>query len=103
MKKPFVGEPVSFNQYFKGGFRNHLTGILGGLIWCIGMSFSIIASGKAGAAISYGLGQGATVVAAIWGIFIWKEFKNAPKGIPALLNIMLLLYMIGIAFIIYAR
>ena len=67
------------------------------------MSFSIIASGKAGAAISYGLGQGATVIAAIWGIFIWKEFKNAPKGVSALLNAMLLLYVIGIALVIYAR
>jgi glucose uptake protein len=103
MRKPFVGEPVKFNQYFKGGFRNHLTGIFGGVIWCIGMSFSIIASGKAGAAISYGLGQGATVVAAIWGIFIWREFKHAPKGTPAILNVMLLLYVIGIALIIYAR
>ncbi len=103
MKKPFVGEPVNFNQYFEGGVRNHLTGVLGGVIWCIGMSFSIIASGKAGAAISYGLGQGATVVAAVWGIFIWKEFKDAPPGTATLLNSMLLLYVAGIALIIYAR
>ncbi|MEJ7589547.1 MAG: GRP family sugar transporter, partial [Ferruginibacter sp.] len=80
MRRPFVGTPVSYADYFKGGFKNHITGILGGAIWCVGMSFSIIASGKAGPAISYGLGQGATVVAAIWGIFIWKEFRNAPKG-----------------------
>lgn len=103
MRKPFAGSPVSFGDYFKGSFRNHLTGILGGIIWCIGMSFSIIASGKAGAAISYGLGQGATVVAAIWGIFIWREFKNAPKGISNLLYGMLFLYIAGIALIIYAR
>jgi len=103
MRKPFTGAPVNFGQYFKGGFKNHLTGILGGIIWCVGMSFSIIASGKAGAAISYGLGQGATVVAAVWGIFIWKEFKNAPKGVAAILNLMLLLYVVGIALIIYAR
>ena len=103
MRKPFAGVPVNFTQYFKGGLRNHLTGILGGVIWCIGMSFNIIASGKAGAAISYGLGQGATVIAALWGIFIWREFKNAPAGTSALLNSMLLLYVIGIALIIYAR
>jgi glucose uptake protein len=103
MRKPFTGTAVNFASYFKGGFRNHLTGILGGIVWCVGMSFSIIASGKAGAAISYGLGQGATIVAAIWGIFIWREFKNAPKGVPALLNIMLLLYVAGIALVIYAR
>ena len=103
MKKPFVGSPVSFADYFKGGSRNHLTGIIGGIIWCIGMSFSIIASGKAGPAISYGLGQGATIVAAIWGIFIWKEFKSAPKGTNSLLYIMLLCYAIGLALIIMAR
>jgi glucose uptake protein len=103
MKRPFVGQPVSFNDYWKGSFGNHLTGILGGIIWCIGMSFSIIASDKAGAAISYGLGQGATVVAALWGIYVWKEFKSAPKGTSYLLNTMLFLYVVGIALIIYAR
>ena len=103
MRRPFVGTPVSYSDYFKGGLKNHITGILGGAIWCIGMSFSIIASGKAGPAISYGLGQGATVVAAIWGIFIWKEFRNAPKGTSAVLNMMLLLYLAGLSLIIAAR
>jgi len=103
MRKPFVGTPVAYKDYFKGGLKNHVTGVLGGAIWCVGMSFSIIASGKAGPAISYGLGQGATVVAAIWGIFIWKEFRNAPKGTSAVLNIMLLLYLAGLSLIIAAR
>ena len=103
MARPFEGSPVSYGDYFKGSMRNHFTGILGGVIWCVGMSFSIIASGKAGAAISYGLGQGATVVAALWGIFIWKEFKNAPAGTSTILNIMLLLYVFGLALLISAR
>jgi glucose uptake protein len=103
MKRPFEGKPVSYSDYFNGSFKNHLMGILGGMIWCIGMSFNIIASGKAGPAISYGLGQGATIVAAIWGIYIWKEFKNAPKGTSIILNIMLLCYVIGLGMIIAAR
>ena len=103
MRKPFVGAPVSYGDYFKGGLKNHITGILGGGIWCVGMSFSIIASGKAGPAISYGLGQGATVVAAIWGIYIWKEFRSAPRGTSTILNIMLLLYVVGLGLIIAAR
>lgn len=103
MRRPFVGSRVSYSDYFKGGLKNHITGIFGGAIWCVGMSFSIIASGKAGPAISYGLGQGATVVAAIWGIFIWKEFRNAPKGTFAILNIMLLLYLTGLSLIIAAH
>jgi glucose uptake protein len=102
MKRPFVGTPVSFAAYFKGGFRNHITGILGGAVWCLGMSFSIIASGKAGAAISYGLGQGATIIAALWGIFIWKEFRGAPKGTPAVLSGMLIFYLIGLCLLVRA-
>ena len=103
MKKPFTGAPVSFDQYFKGSFKNHLAGFFGGMIWCVGMSFNIIASGKTSPAIAYGLGQGATVVAAIWGIFIWKEFKNAPKGTSLLINAMLLLYIAGLMLIILTK
>jgi glucose uptake protein len=103
MFRPFVGTPVSYGDYFRGSLKNHLTGIFGGAIWCVGMAFSIIASDKAGTAISYGLGQGATVVAALWGIYIWKEFRNAPKGTSTILNAMLLLYIIGLALIIAAR
>jgi glucose uptake protein len=100
---PFVGTSVGYSDYFKGSFKTHLIGILGGIIWCIGMSFSIIASDKAGPAISYGLGQGATIVAAIWGIYIWKEFRNAPQGVNRILNIMLLCYIVGLGLIILAR
>ncbi|MEO1012040.1 MAG: GRP family sugar transporter [Bacteroidota bacterium] len=103
MRKPFEGTPLSFQDYFKGSGKSHLMGVLGGIIWCIGMSFSILASDKAGPAISYGLGQGATVVAALWGIFVWKEFKGAPKGVSGMLNAMLLLYVVGLGLIIASR
>ncbi|MEM9143489.1 MAG: GRP family sugar transporter [Bacteroidota bacterium] len=103
MRKPFEGAPVSFSDYFAGSGKSHFMGILGGVIWCIGMSFSILASDKAGPAISYGLGQGATVVAALWGIFVWKEFKGASKGVSGMLNAMLVLYIIGLGLIIASR
>lgn len=103
MRFPFEGAPVSYADYFKGSFRNHMTGILGGSIWCLGMSLSIIASGKAGPAISYGLGQGATVVAALWGIYVWKEFKQAPRGTDAILKIMLMCFAVGLGLIILSR
>ncbi len=103
MKRPFSGTPVLFTDYFQGLKKDHLIGILGGVIWCIGMSLSIIASGKAGPAVSYGLGQGATVVAALWGIYVWKEFDNAPKGTKQILNIMLLLYIAGLTLIILSK
>jgi glucose uptake protein len=94
MIKPFTGPPVPFGDYFtKGNLRLHLVGILGGMIWNVGMSFSIIASTKAGAALSYGLGQGATMIGACWGVFIWKEFKGAPKGTNGRLSAMFLFYL----------
>ncbi len=102
MKKPVEGEPVTYSQYFKGSLKEHLTGILGGMIWCIGMSLSILAANKAGFAISYGLGQGATLIAALWGVFIWKEFKNSPKGVNTLLTLMFLLFVAGLGLIILA-
>ena len=103
MRKPFMGPPLSISDYSAGTFRDHMMGILGGIIWCIGMSFSIMASDKAGPAISYGLGQGATIVAAIWGIYVWKEFDKAPASIKRMLVWMLLIYALGLAFIIAAR
>jgi glucose uptake protein len=103
MKKPFVGNPVTYSDYFKGGLGTHLTGILGGIIWGLGMSFNIIASGRAGFAISYGLGQGATMIAAFWGVFIWKEFRTAPAGTSRLIAAMMGCFLAGLTLIILAR
>ncbi len=102
MKKPFVGEPVSYGEYFKGSFSTHLVGILGGMIWCLGTAFSYIAAGKAGAAVSYALGQGAPMIAAFWGVFIWKEFKGADKKTNWLLGLMFLLFIVGLGIIVVA-
>ncbi len=103
MRRPFVGTPVSYSDYFKGSFKTHLTGILGGIIWCIGMAFSIIASDMAGPAISYGLGQGATMVAAFWGVYVWKEFKALPASKHILLKMMFILFLLGIGLIVYSK
>ena len=104
MRWPFVGERVPFADYFeKGSVRLHAIGILGGLIWGLGMSLSILASGPAGFAISYGLGQGATLVAALWGVFVWREFDRAPAGTNGLLAAMFAAFVAGLGLIVYAR
>ena len=102
MRKPFVGEPVSYKQYFSGDFKTHLVGMLGGCIWCLGTALSYITAEKAGPAVSYALGQGAPMVAAIWGVFIWKEFKGAKKGVYGLLALMFCLFIAGLACIVAA-
>jgi len=103
MRRPFAGTSIGYEEYFKAPLKIHLSGLLGGSIWCLGMTFSILASGLAGPAISYGLGQGATVVAALWGIFVWKEFKGAPREVSILLGIMLFTYVLGLGLIVAAR
>jgi glucose uptake protein len=103
MKKPLIGAPVAFADYFRGSPRTHLIGVLGGVIWGVGMSCNLLASGRAGFAISYGLGQGATMIAAFWGVFIWKEFRAAPPGTSKLIAAMFGCFLTGLALIILAR
>lgn len=104
MAKPFKGDPVSYRDYFLHGTpRLHLIGIVGGAIWGLGMSLSILASSAAGFAISYGLGQGATLVAAFWGVFVWKEFRGAPKGTTSVLTLMFASFFVGLSLIVVAR
>jgi glucose uptake protein len=100
MKRPIEGPPLNYKQYFTGKLSLHLIGILGGAIWGVGNLFNLLAAGKAGPAVSYGLGQGATLVAAIWGVFVWREFKYAKKSVNALLAGMFICFILGLAFII---
>ena len=102
MKKPFVGEPVTYSQYFAGSTKTHLVGMLGGAIWCLGTALSYITSKAAGPAVSYALGQGAPMIAAIWGVFVWKEFKGSGKGVYALLALMFLFFIVGLSLIVAA-
>jgi glucose uptake protein len=100
MRRPFVGEKVSYKQYFSGNFSTHLVGVFGGCVWALGTLFSYIAAGKAGAPISYALGQGAPMIAAFWGVFIWKEFIKGDKSVNRLLTIMFLLFIAGLSLIV---
>jgi glucose uptake protein len=90
---------ISYSEYFRGSARLHAIGILGGAIWMLALSFNVIASGVAGPAISYALGQGATLVAAVWGVFIWREFAAAPRGTGKLVAAMFVGYAAGLILI----
>jgi glucose uptake protein len=90
---------VTYRDYFRGSARLHAIGILGGFIWMIALSFNVIASGVAGPAISYALGQGATLVAALWGLLIWHEFRTAPAGTNKYVALMLTGYASGLILI----
>jgi glucose uptake protein len=90
---------VTYGDYFRGRTRLHSLGFLGGCIWMLALCMNVIASGVAGPAISYALGQGATLVAAIWGVFIWREFMHAPKGTWTFVTLMFAGYVIGLVLI----
>ena len=100
MRRPFEGRPVTYSAYFRGSLSTHLVGVFGGVIWGLGTALSYIAAGKAGAAISYALGQGAPMIAALWGIFVWKEFKNSPRSVNWLLTLMFIFFLSGLGAII---
>ncbi len=102
MKKPVLGRVLFWKDYKKGTLKQHAIGWLGGLIWCVGISLNIIASTQAGPAVAYAFGQGATLIAALWGVFVWKEFQRSKRTTP-LLTGMFLCYCLGLAFIGLAR
>jgi glucose uptake protein len=74
-------------------------GMLGGAIWCTGLVFNFIASHAqiVGPAVSYAIGQGATMVSAIWGVFVWREFASAPADAKRVLPYMFLCFAAELA------
>lgn len=99
MSHPVNGKKVTMKDYFSGNTRTHLIGVLGGLIWMGGMLISFMGTGATNPAISYALSNASPVVAMIWGVFVWKEFKDAPKGTNPLLFAMFLLFIAGLFII----
>ena len=104
MRQPVQGEPIldGAKRYFAGSFLTHFVGALGGAIWSLGTLISFVAAGAASPAIAYALGQGATLVSALWGILIWKEFAGAPRKSAVLNFAMFVLFVAGLAVLIKA-
>lgn len=92
----------SYKEYFHASFLKHLWGFLGGFIWCSGTTMNILASTQTSPAIAYAFGQGATLVAALWGVFIWKEFKKT-RAVSLLIVLMFLFYCTGLLLIGFSK
>jgi len=103
MRRPLVGEPVSFAGFFNGPISGHALGLLGGFIWGIGMVFNLVAASFTGVAISYAIGQSAPMVAALWGVLAWKEFEGAPGKAKLYLVLMFVFYCLGILLVARAN
>jgi glucose uptake protein len=101
---PVQGEPVEMVEYFRGTARQHLLGVLGGVIWCAGTIANFVAASapqsvQVGPAVSYAIGQGATMVSALWGLLLWKEFAGASSQVKVLLALMLVLFLAGLSMV----
>jgi glucose uptake protein len=103
MKHPLVGEPVSFSGFFRGPASGHLLGFFGGCIWGVGTVFNLVAASLTGVAISYAIGQSAPMVAALWGIFVWKEFANSGSRAKVYLALMFVFYGLAIFLVAHAE
>lgn len=105
MRRPLTGtEPIASSEYTRATPWQHLCGISGGLIWCIGLGSNLLASKAVfvGPAVSYAIGQGATMISAAWGVFVWQEFRNAPRSAKSLIYLMFLLFVCGLALVALA-
>jgi len=104
MRRPVSGPPVRMSEYIQGPGAAHLWGVLGGMIWCVGTTSNFVTSSAqmVGPAASYALGQGATMVSAIWGVFVWKEFRGAGPQAKRLLALMFLFFIAGLVLVAVA-
>jgi glucose uptake protein len=103
MNLPVEGEPVDFLEYFKGSPKSHGWAMLGGVVWCFGMLCALVAASaenvRIAPSLSYGLGQAATLVAMLWGVMVWKEFKDGDARIKSMLGLLLILFAVGILLV----
>src|ERR1700736_4466890 len=103
MKHPLVGQPVNFGDFFRGPLQGHFLGLLGGCIWGLGTVFNLVAARFSGVAISYAIGQSAPMVAALWGVLVWKEFRGANRQAKTYLSLMFLFYLFAILLVSLAN
>ncbi|MES1262529.1 MAG: hypothetical protein ABUS49_12410 [Acidobacteriota bacterium] len=101
MNLPVQGQPVDFSEYFKGNPKQHGLGILGGMLWTTSAVANFVAAraegaAQAGPAVSYAMGQGATLISALWGLLVWKEFADADGKVKTMLFIMFVFFITGL-------
>jgi glucose uptake protein len=103
MKKPLVGDPVSFGGFFSGPRSGHLLGLFGGFVWGAGTVFNVVAGKSTSFAISYAIGQSAPMVAALWGVLAWKEFQGSGSSAKVYLTLMFVFYALAILLVAHAN
>ncbi|MEP7364347.1 MAG: GRP family sugar transporter [Acidobacteriota bacterium] len=101
---PVQGKPVAISGYFKGTVKNHLLGLFGGMLWCVGLAANLVAASvppevHVGPAVSYGLGQGAVMISTLWGLLYWKEFADSKDKSRLFIWLSIPVFVVGLALI----
>ena len=99
MKKPLVGEPIDFSGYAGAPASYHALGLIGGTVWGIGTVFNFVAASLVGVAISYAIGQASPMIAALWGVFVWREFRGSNRKAKMYLVGMFVSYVLALVLI----
>lgn len=105
MRRPLDSNAaVAMRGYIEAPWRWHAWGIAGGVIWCTGAVLNFVASRAhlVGPAVSYSIGQGATMISAAWGVFVWHEFSAAPQRARTFLIWMFALFLLGLVAVALA-
>jgi glucose uptake protein len=104
MNLPVAGAPLEVLDYFKSTLGQHFMGLVGGGLWFSGMLLSLVAAHGEGPALIapsliFGATQASTVIAALCGVAIWKEFTGSDMRVRALVFVMFALFVSGLAMI----
>ena len=104
MRFPIEGPRLSFGDYLRGNSWAHFLGILGGMVWITGSLANFVAASaprelQVGPAISYAIGQGSTMVGALWGVLVWREFAGGGARVNRLLVLMFVLFVTGLGVV----
>jgi glucose uptake protein len=99
MRRPLVGTPVPASDLFRARGGQHLMGIAGGVVWGVGLVFNLVAANLVGVSVSYAIGQASPMIAAIWGVFVWKEFRSAGQKAKSYLAAMFIAYLLALLLI----
>lgn len=104
MKHPVTGPPLAGRDYLKLGLRRHALGWIAGVLWTVGTVANFVASWvpTVGPAVSFALGEGNTLISAVWGIFIWREFSGARSSTRWTLALMFACFAVGLTAIALA-
>lgn len=101
MNLPVQGKPIEIAEYFRAKLQRHGLGVIGGIVWYIGLIATLIkvrleGSARVGEALGYSLAQGSIVIAALCGLLLWKEYQGADSAARLRLGLMFILLVVGI-------